>query len=108
MWDRRGVPRSLLAMRHRKFLISTAESALAGIVAQVPVGSAPELAHKTTGPPRSCRACGTYPRGRNAPNNSSPIRHVPTRRIGELLFGAFRPRGYVPQARQDRGGPVVL
>jgi len=33
--------------------------------------------HKTPEPQLSCRACGTYPRGRNAPSNSSPIRHVP-------------------------------
>ena len=31
-----------------------------------------------------------------------------TWRIGELLPGAFRPRRYVPQARQDGGGSVLL
>src|SRR5258708_3636291 len=62
------------------FFISTAESALAGIAALVPVGSAPELSHKRTEPQRSCRACGTYLRGLNAPNSNSPIRLVPTPR----------------------------
>src|SRR5258708_1370587 len=62
------------------FFISTAESALAGIAALVPVGSAPELSHKRTEPQLSFRACGTYPRGRNAPSNNLPIRHVPTPR----------------------------
>src|SRR5271157_314249 len=59
-------------------LISTAESALAGIAALVPVGSAPELSHKRTEPRLSCRACGTYPHGLNAPGNNLPIRPVPT------------------------------
>src|SRR5712691_6851594 len=45
------------------FFISTAESALAGIAALVPVGSAPELSHKRTEPQLSCRACGTYLHG---------------------------------------------
>jgi hypothetical protein len=62
------------------FFISTGESALAGIAALVPVGSAPELSHKRTEPRLSCRACGTYLRGRIAPGNNSPIRHVPTLR----------------------------
>ena len=44
------------------------------------LGSAPELSHKTTEPQRSCRACGTYLRGRNVPDNNRPIRHVPTPR----------------------------
>jgi hypothetical protein len=61
------------------FLISTAESAPAGIAALVPVGSAPELSHKTNGPQMSCQAGGTYLRGLNAPGNNLPIRHVPTR-----------------------------
>src|SRR6266849_9454333 len=60
--------------------ISTAESAPAGIAARAPVGSGPELSHKRTEPRLSCRACGTYPRGRNAPGNNLPIRHVPTPR----------------------------
>src|SRR5207302_2478313 len=59
---------------------STAESAPAGIAALVPVGSAPELSHKRTEPQLSCRACGTYLHGRNAPGNNLPIRHVPTPR----------------------------
>src|SRR5258708_35175227 len=62
------------------FFISTAESALAGIAALVPVGSAPELSHKRTEPQLSFRACGTYLHGRNAPGNNLPIRHVPTPR----------------------------
>src|SRR5262249_34177314 len=62
------------------FFISTAESALAGIAALVPVGSAPELSHKRTEPQLSCRACGTYLHGLNAPGNNLPIRHVPTPR----------------------------
>ena len=60
--------------------ISTAESALAGIAAPVPVGSAPVLSRKTPEPQLFCRACGTYPRGLNAPGNAWPIRHVPTTR----------------------------
>src|SRR5580704_11131285 len=60
--------------------ISAAESALAGTAALVPVGSAPELSHKRPEPQRSCRACGTYPRGLNAPDNNSPVRHLPTPR----------------------------
>src|SRR5438046_10644933 len=46
--------------------------------ALVPVGSAPELSHKRIEPHLSCRACGTYPRGLNAPGTNLPIRHVPT------------------------------
>src|SRR5216683_6687882 len=57
--------------------ISAAESALAGTAAPVPVGSAPAPPHKKPGPQRSCRACGTYPHGLNAPGNNLPIRHVP-------------------------------
>src|SRR5580704_9167218 len=57
--------------------ISAAESAPAGTAAPVPVGSAPELSHKRTGPQRSCPACGTYPHGLNAPGGNLPIRHVP-------------------------------
>src|SRR6476661_354313 len=60
--------------------ISTAESALAGIAALVPVGSAPELFHKRIEPQLSCRACGTYRHGLNAPGNNLPIRHVQTPR----------------------------
>src|ERR1700745_526113 len=56
--------------------ISAAESAPAGIAAPVPVGSAPELSHKRTGPERSGQACGTSPRGLNAPGSNSPIRHL--------------------------------
>src|SRR5260370_40657041 len=62
------------------FFISAAESALAGIAALVPVGSAPELSRKRTEPQLSCRACGTYLHGLNAPNNNLPIRPVPTAR----------------------------
>src|ERR1017187_4268045 len=58
--------------------ISTAESALAGIAALVPVGSGPAPSHKKHEPQMSCRACGTYLLGRNAPGNNLPIRHVPT------------------------------
>src|SRR5687767_4240199 len=36
---------------------STAEFAPVGTAALVPVGSAPELSHKRTGPQRSCPAC---------------------------------------------------
>src|SRR2546426_2970110 len=60
--------------------ISTAESALAGSAAPVPVGSAPELSHKRTEPQPSCQACGTYLHGLNAPGNNLPIRHVPAPR----------------------------
>src|SRR6266567_4143493 len=54
--------------------ISAAESALAEIAAPVPVGSAPELSRKRTGPRLSCPACGTYLHGLNAPGSNSPIR----------------------------------
>src|SRR5664279_2623235 len=60
------------------FFISTGESAPAGTAALLPVGSAPELSHKTTESQLSCRACGTYLRGLNAPSSNLPIRHVPT------------------------------
>src|SRR6478736_3910565 len=62
------------------FFISTAESALAGIGAPVPVGSGPELSHKRTEPQLSCRDCCTYLHGLNAPVNNFPIRHDPTPR----------------------------
>ena len=71
---------SLMACTRAIIFISTAESALAGIAALVPVGSAPELSHKRTGPQLSCQACGTYLHGLNAPGNNLPIRHVPTPR----------------------------
>src|ERR1700722_5517415 len=70
-------------------LISTDESALAGIAALVPVGSAPAPSHKTPEPQLSCPVCGTYLRGRNAPGNNLPIRHVPT------------PRRYAPDRPLD-------
>src|SRR5208283_1640671 len=76
----RSAPRFPENLQLLHFFISTAESALAGIAARVPAGSAPELAHKRTEPRPSCRACGTYPRGRNAPGNNLPIRHAPTPR----------------------------
>src|SRR5580692_9822157 len=60
--------------------MSTAESALAGIAALVPVGSGPAPSHTTPEPQLSCRACGTYLHGRNAPGSNSSIRHVPTPR----------------------------
>src|SRR5215467_1802873 len=60
------------------FFISAAESALARIVALVPVGSAPVPSHKKPEPQRSCPACGTYRHGLNAPGSNSPIRHAPT------------------------------
>ena len=50
MWGQTGRSRFSLAMRHRVFFISTAESALAGIAALVPVGSSPELSRKRTEP----------------------------------------------------------
>src|SRR6266480_3833846 len=70
----------LMACTRAIILISAAESALAGIAAPVPVGSAPELSHKRTEPPLSCPACGTYLHGLNAPGNNLPIRHVPAPR----------------------------
>src|ERR1700738_4466606 len=63
--------------------------ALAGIAALVPVGAGPELSHKRTVPQLSCRACGTYLHGLNAPGNNWPIRHVPT------------PRRYAPDRPLD-------
>src|SRR5258708_2821647 len=69
--------------------ISTAESALAGIAAPVPVGSAPAPSHTKHEPQLSCRACGTYLHGRNAPGSNLPIRHVPT------------PRRYAPDRPLD-------
>jgi len=44
----------------------TAESALAGIAALIPVGPGPAPSHKTPEPQLSCPACGTYLRGRNS------------------------------------------
>src|SRR5260370_10893490 len=82
-------PNSTSRPRKFFFLISAAESALVGIAALVPVGSAPELSHKRTEPQLSCRACGTYPRGRNAPGNNLPIRHAPA------------PRRYAPDRPLD-------
>jgi hypothetical protein len=58
------------------FFISAAESALAGIAALVPVGSAPAPSHKTPEPQRSCRACGTYLHGRiHYPLREFPLNH---------------------------------
>jgi hypothetical protein len=54
---------SISASAFDEFFISTAESALAGIAALVPVGSAPELSHKRTEPQMSGPACGTYLHG---------------------------------------------
>src|SRR5579863_2337144 len=79
-----------LTMRHpESLIISTAEFALAGIAALVLVGSAPAPSHKTPGPQLSCPACGTYLRGRNAPGNNWPVRHLPT------------PRRYAPDRPLD-------
>jgi hypothetical protein len=78
--DRRDVPLFSLTMRCRTFFISAGGCALAGIAARVPVGLGPELSRRRSEPPRSCRACGTYLHGRNAPGNNSPIRLVPTAR----------------------------
>src|SRR5437660_4616138 len=58
------------ASSDESFFISAAESALAGIAALVAVGSAPALSHKTPEPRPSCRACGTYLHGRNAPGSN--------------------------------------
>src|SRR5580704_10992761 len=58
--------------------ISAAESALAKIAALAPVGSGPVPSYKTPEPLRSCRACGTYRHGRNAPGSNLPIRLLPT------------------------------
>src|ERR1700723_696419 len=69
--------------------ISAAESAPAGIAAPAPAGSAPALSHKRTGPQRSCPACGTTPRGRNAPGSNLSIRHVP----GPRRYAPDRPLG---------------
>jgi hypothetical protein len=69
---------SLMACTRAIILISTAESALAGIAAPVPVGSEPELSRKRTEPQRGCPACGTYLHGLNAPRNNLPIRRSNT------------------------------
>jgi len=70
------------------FFISTAGSAPAGIDALVPVGSGPELSHTRTEPPLSCRACGTYLRGLNAPDNNPPRPISPT--MDELSMSGSR------------------
>src|SRR6266851_4644270 len=75
---------------NRVLFISTAESALVGIAAPVPVGSGPELSHRRTELQLSCLACGTYQHGLNALDNNSPIRHVPV------------PRRYAPDRPLDR------
>ncbi len=70
----------LLKIDSYSIVISTAESALAGIAALIPVGSAPAPFHTKHEPQPSCRACGTYLDRRNAPGSNWPIRHVPTPR----------------------------
>ena len=85
--------------------ISAAESALAGIAALVPVGSAPAPSHKKPEPQRSCPACGTYRHGLNAlgrPQGGLSDRRVAARRSRQLrdrssspqrgVFGASRRR----------------
>src|ERR1700752_2184109 len=79
-YSRWGEGKSTAAPFLFQFFISTAESAPGGIAAPVPVGSVPELFHKRIEPRLSCRACGTYRHGLNAPGNNLPVRHVPTRR----------------------------
>jgi hypothetical protein len=76
--DGRGARDSSFAVILRG--VDTAESALSGIAALVPVGSAPELSHKRTEPQLSCRACVTYLQGLNAPGSNLPFRHVPAAR----------------------------
>src|SRR5579864_3628189 len=76
-------------------LISTAESALAGIVALVPVESGPTLSRMTPQPQRCCLACGTTLHGRSAPGNNLPIRLVLTTR----RFAPDRPLDH--RARQS-------
>src|SRR5437660_7373465 len=71
---------SLMASTRAIFFYFNCRIALAGIAALVPVGSAPELSHKRTEPRLSCRACGTYLHGLNAPGSNLPIRPVPTPR----------------------------
>src|SRR5712691_5028879 len=62
-------------MRLRTFFISAAESALAGIAALVPVGSAPAPSHTKREPQLSCRACGTYLHGRIHYPLEFPLNH---------------------------------
>src|SRR4051812_38070356 len=73
--------RSQLRGSSRQFVFnSTAEAALRGSSALVPVGSASELSHKRTEPPLSCRAFGTHGRALNAPGDNLPIHYVPSPR----------------------------
>src|ERR1700704_4052633 len=97
---------SLIACARAIFFIPTAESALAGIAAPVPVGSAPELSHKRTEPQLSCPACGTYRHGLNAPGNNSPVfqHRVDMRQTGLWTIAHCdgrgtieRPRPFIPQ-----------
>gem|GEM_PF-6344353 len=71
---------ALSAASQLSLFIPTAESAPARTAAPVPVGSAPGLSHKRTGPPMSCPASGTFRHGLNAPGNNLPIRPAPTTR----------------------------
>src|SRR5258708_6074375 len=79
-WEKLGTDGWWSAPPLPPFFISTAESALVGIAALVPVGSGPVTSHKTPEPQLSCRAGDTYLHGRNVPGNSLPIRPVPTPR----------------------------
>src|SRR5208282_1727797 len=83
-----------VATRPTPLFISTAEFAPAGIGALVPVGSGPAPSHKTPEPQMSCRACGTYLRGRNAPGNNLPSRLV-------FLNNVPTPRRYAPDRPLD-------
>jgi hypothetical protein len=80
--------------KRRTTLTSIHRAASRGIAALVPVGSAPAPSHKTPEPQRSCRACGTYLHGRNAPGNNWPSRLV-------FLNNVPIPRRYAPDQPLD-------
>src|SRR5437667_10211148 len=77
-----------------QFFISAAESALAGIAARVPVGSGPELSHKThlvIGRPENHRSLArATPNGTSAPGNW--CRAVQQSRIRLLSFRQYNMR----------------
>src|ERR1700722_437518 len=71
--------------------VSAGGCGLAGIGAPVPAGSGPKLSRTRSELRPSGRACGTYRRGRNAPDNNLPVRPVPApRRSGPDRFPDHR------------------
>ena len=124
LWNREQIAEGVAllekALKSRRFGSYTLQAAIAAVHAEAesvardrlaadccalrPIGANSAFAGCTA---QSCRGnChARWSRGRS----DAYRRGVGTWRIGELLPGAFRPRGYVPQARQDepRLGPLM-